>query len=70
MIRNKTQLQKLNTVLSLLTGVNQILAQPSTQTDKMQYERQKQQYLAQLTDLLSAATGPLIITTRRSARAA
>lgn len=73
MIQRKSQLQKINTVLDLLTGVNLILAHSATQNDrlqKMQYERQKQQYLSQLTDLLGESTQPLIIMAKRASKVA
>lgn len=69
----KTQLQQINAVLDLLAEVNQILTYPAVQADafqKMQYERQKQQYVTQLTDLLGSATQPLIISQKRSSSAA
>jgi|GEM_PF-5830675 len=71
MIRVKSQLQKINAILDLLTDVNRILAQ--TQNDRlqqMQYERQKQQYLTQLNELLSTATQPLTVSLKPLPRAA
>lgn len=73
MTQTKSQLQKINTVLNLLTDVNLILAHAATQNDrlqKMQYERQKQHYLAQLTELLGESTQPLAIMAKRASKAA
>lgn len=73
MIRSKSHLQKINSILDLLTEVNRILEHPTTQADrlqKMQFERQKQQYLSQLTDLLGTSTKPLTITFKRVSKAA
>ncbi|MBO0929847.1 hypothetical protein [Fibrella aquatilis] len=69
MNEQKTHLQKINAVLGLLADVNRILAHPATQADsfqQVQYERQKQQYIAQLTDLLGTTTQPLLVTSRPS----
>lgn len=73
MIREKTHLEKINAVLALLAEVNHILTQPATQADafqQTQYQRQKNQYVNQLTDLLSGTTQPLIVAEKRPPRAA
>ena len=73
MTRVKSQLQKINAILDLLTDVNRILAQTSTQNDRlqrMQYERQKQQYLTQLNELLSTTTQPLTVSLKPLPKAA
>lgn len=73
MSSQRSQLQQINVVLGLLADVNRILTHPATQADsfqQMQYERQKQQYVAQLTDLLGATTQPLVVSPKRPAKAA
>lgn len=69
MTQQKTQLQQINGILDLLADVNRILAHSATQADsfqQMQYERQKRQYIDQLTDLLGTTTQPLMVTNRPS----
>jgi hypothetical protein len=69
MTRSKTQVEKINALLELLADVNHILANPYTQSDRfqqMQYDRQKQQYLSQLADLLATSTKPLVVSEKRA----